>query len=124
MAETPRVPLRRLSTARFKTLAARNEDNARRRARSSADRQGIPWESVKENIRQSGTLRIPWSGVALSVKNPATYDRALAVAAQTRRNAAIWQRDPTSPVPGAADEWDDRDDDLPEELYYYHGIYG
>ena len=42
-----RVPLRRLSTKRFKTLQARNEDNARRRLKRAVEKRGGDWDRYK-----------------------------------------------------------------------------
>lgn len=125
MVDSPRVPLRRLKTNRFKTLQQRQEDNARRRAKYAADKQGISWQTVKQNLRVTDSqVVVPWSGVAIAVKNPASYAKALAAIEQSRQNYNRWVEGGAETVPEGVEAWQNRDPDLPEELYYYHGIFG
>lgn len=106
---SPRVPLRRLSTRRFKTLAARNNDNARRRSKYAVTRAAGPgvWAELKAN-RKPGQS---WVDYAPIVAQSLIYHRQ-------------WVDSGGDDIPEAKTRFDNRPDDHPIELYYYHGIYG
>lgn len=102
MASRRPIPLRRLSTRRFKTLEARENDNARRRVKRSLERESSEsWAAAKE-AKTENDYR--WSDIASYTDR--VKDRA--------RRYAKGQRD-------FSDEPDlEAPEGLPPEAGYYH----
>lgn len=108
---SPRVPLRRLKTNRFKTLEQRQNDNARRRAKYAVSKGRDPetkWEAIKE-ARENGAS---W----LSIARIETERRALAQ--MYKAGIPIGDR--------GRELWDlvQSDPDIPDSSGYYHGDFG
>lgn len=105
-----RVPLRRLSTKRFKTLGARRADAARRRSRRAVDKlspaTGIDWQDVRE-ARDEGVTWTELSDVLAKQKDlAARYANGEDLRGEGMRF------------------WQSRDPRLPDSMGYYHGLFG
>lgn len=109
---SPRVPLRRLKTNRFKTLAARNNDAARRRAKYAVTKSAKDPESKWADIREARENGASWALIA----RVETERRALAQMYKAGiptgdRGRELWNLVQSEP-------------DIPDTSGYYHGDFG
>ncbi len=109
---SPRVPLRRLKTNRFKTLQQRNEDNARRRAKYAVQKSAADPESRWEELREARESGASWAKLA----HVATERRALAKMYKAGQPIGDRGQELWALVQG--------DPDIPDSEGHYHGDFG
>lgn len=118
---SPRVPLRRLKTSRFKTLAQRNNDNARRRAKYAVEKYE-KYEKSRPHRSDSPTDELSWDDIKESREAGYSWSQ-IDQMIRERAELTTQYEAGTIDLDAARNRWDNRDPDLPESLYYYHGLY-